>query len=192
LLPSFLHQPDLLTMKSRQISHLTKTPDWQRERAARLHRQFTRAHAAMARGCSLNDALRQFCNYWAGEAYRTDRSRRVQFSRSTLRRLFYHWRANGRTPAALALQFAGARVRHPAAVDLRRFMRCLAAEKSITTMRGGYLAFAKQSPASRLFKWRMMQAYLTPAMRNSARNLLHGRRQQATIEKVFRREFRQS
>ena len=104
--PSITKRPSKAKHEERLTGKLRPLPEWQTERANRLHRQFKRVEVALQAGKSVSDALRQFEWYWRGEHYRTDARRRVRFSLSTLRRLFYRWRKGGRLPAALALNFA--------------------------------------------------------------------------------------
>jgi hypothetical protein len=76
--------------------------DWQSERARRLHRLFSRIEAD---GAPVARTLRNFCSYWHGKIYRTDPARRTRLGYSTVRRLYYLWLRDGRSPQAVALHF---------------------------------------------------------------------------------------
>jgi hypothetical protein len=124
---------------------LRAIPAWQRERAHRLHRKFTRVEQAMQRGQSLDKALYQFHWFWRGQRYRSDHTKRVRFSMAGLRRLFYHWKSNGRTPDALRLNYRGLPPSVPAPV-LCRFVDFSAALQ-FPHMKTAWREFARRKGA---------------------------------------------
>jgi hypothetical protein len=75
-----------------------------RERAATLHRIFTCVDRARAKGKSLRRALWRPSWAWNGEPFRCDPSRRMRFSQTTLRALYYIWRRGGKNPEAVLLR----------------------------------------------------------------------------------------
>lgn len=100
---------------------------WQRERAARLHRFFVHIEARIEAGKGLRQAFKQVAWwYQAKPRFYRGTARRVRFSRSTLIRLFYRWRAGGRTAEAVALRYRPGRAKLPAE-EVTAFARmCLA------------------------------------------------------------------
>jgi hypothetical protein len=80
-------------------------PKWEIERARRVHRICRCIEGRHARGQSLHRAVRWFAWYWRGRHYNSDPARPMRLGAQTIRRLLYQWRAGGRTPEAVALQW---------------------------------------------------------------------------------------
>jgi hypothetical protein len=80
-------------------------PPWQWERARRLHRLFRRVEKAQASGKSARASFVKFSKRWHGHAYHCDPARRIQAATGTLYPLFRHWQDNGRSPAAMLLDY---------------------------------------------------------------------------------------
>lgn len=101
---------------------------WQRERAKILHRICSRIAARVALGQQLRSAVTYFAWACAHRVYRCEPSRRLHLSRQTVLRAYYHWRANGKTPAAFALRYRPSRAKLSQA-QLSSFLRaCVSLE----------------------------------------------------------------
>jgi hypothetical protein len=77
---------------------------WQRERAQLLHRACTLLEARLQKGDTLHKAVVRVVRLWNGTPLKTDPSRNLALSFSSLIRHFYRWRSI-RTPEAFALKF---------------------------------------------------------------------------------------
>ena len=128
-----------------QINH----GDWQKERASRLHLQFRRVETARQNGKSLKAALKRFSWYWRGERYRSDNSKQVRLSLSTLRRLYYVWVRDGKKPESIALRYVPHRKAKPSAVQVSRFLDCC---RISATLSGAYQLSALPLKASYFFR----------------------------------------
>jgi hypothetical protein len=53
----------------------------------------------------MHEMLVWFAWRWKGRRYKCDPARRIRFGYGTLTELYYRWKENGRTPAALALRY---------------------------------------------------------------------------------------
>ncbi len=82
---------------------------WQNERAWRLHKAFARVEARILQGEKLAHVLPRLARRWSRpRAYRSEPSRKLQYSHGSIVRLFYQWRTGGRTPGALVLRYNSA------------------------------------------------------------------------------------
>jgi len=127
-----------LQSKSR-LPHPARSP-WEIERATRLHRLFTRVEFIRELGISVNDGLRKFAWFWRGRTFRSDPSKRVPFSRQTLRALFYKWRRGGRVPSALYHRWHQSSPKVPAPL-VCRFIE-FAARNSFPGLRAAWREFS--------------------------------------------------
>ena len=183
---SFNTRPRHNVMKPnrRRVSPQTNS-GWQIERSNRLHRQFRRVEAARLTGKSVKSALVQFCWYWRGERYRSNSRVKVQFSLPRVRTLFYQWRANGRTPEAIALKYRPGNRRIVTRREVSRFLHHAAAP-GIFTFAAAFAAMQRAgSPvkSSPTHFFSSLPADLSKALRQ----LFHGRRKQRGIETRFKR-----
>jgi hypothetical protein len=171
------------TNRRRRSSH-SNTGDWQKERAARLHRQFKRVEQARQQGKSVNAALAHFSWYWRGEHYRSNPDIKVHFSIHRLRNLFYQWQRGGRNPRAIALKYAPANRRIVTRKEQAHFLKHASAPGTLT------FAAAWQSMQRTLpvpFTLNHLCQSLPSSVRRELRRLFSSRRKQRGIETRFKR-----
>jgi len=157
---------------------LRSLPAWQARRAAILHSLFLRAEEALTRGQSVREALQPFCSRWAGKWFRTNPSKKARFSYQRVRKLFYQWRRNGRTAAAVSLNYNPPAKTRPTRSQLGRFL--VAVENpAVLTMRAAYikagLPFTSQS---------FLRA-LPATIRTASARLLYAHRQHRSAQRRF-------
>jgi hypothetical protein len=76
-----------------------------RERAERLHQFCKTVDRRRAAGVPVRKAVTYFAWFWKDRPYRTAPHIKARLSRSTLVRLYYRWRRNGKSPDCFALHY---------------------------------------------------------------------------------------
>lgn len=178
------HHHSYMKPNRRRVSSQSNS-GWQNERAARLHRQFQRVEVARLKGKSVKAALSQFCWYWRGERYRSNPRITVQFSLPRVRTLFYQWRANGRTPEAIALHYRPGNRRIITRREIARFVG-ITATPGIFTFAAAFEAMQRSGRPVKSSPTHFFSA-LPVGLRKELRRLFYGRRQQRGIEIRFKR-----
>src|ERR1017187_8867146 len=80
-------------------------PDWQTERAKKLHRACLSVQRAVHRGGNVGTAIARASRRLHGWPFKCDPARRLSLSQKTMRRNWDAWRRGGQVPAALRLQY---------------------------------------------------------------------------------------
>lgn len=178
-------QPDELMKSCRFSKPQSKSDDWKKEDANRLHRKFITLEAKRKTGKSVNELLTWFSWFWKGKAYRSATNIRVRYSIPTLRRRYYIWRNNGRTPQALALKYCPGNRRVVKQSEIARFVR-QAATPGTFTFAAAFAATQRTRPvscsATHFFR------SLPIGLSKQLRDLFYSRRQQRAIESRFARK----
>ena len=92
---------------------------WQAEHEKVLHRGCMAVERWRKMGFSVHKATVHFAWFWRGRFYKSDPSRPIRLSASTLRSVYYRWRRSGKSRAALALHYRPVRVAPPGRKALR-------------------------------------------------------------------------
>lgn len=129
-------------MKTLQVS---KSIQWQTERANRLQRACQTIKAAIQRGEKLSRAVRRAARSRNGRKYKSDPSRRLALTASTLLRLWYVWKRGGEIPAAFKLKFSSRPLALTAPVAIRFADFCAAGRHQ--SMRAAWQKFSARAGA---------------------------------------------
>jgi len=84
---------------------LSTVSPWQRERSRKLDRMFRCIEGRIQRGQTIRRSVRLFAWFHKNRMYRCEPTRRFRVSRKSLIRLFYKWRASGKTPECLLIKY---------------------------------------------------------------------------------------
>ena len=145
-------------MKPLQTSR--STPAWQVERTAKLQRACQTIAAAVQRGEKIGKAIRRAARSRNGRNFKSDPSRQLALSASSLRRLWDRWNKTGQTPAAFKLNF----FRRPSSVPVAMLVRftkfcaggpqpCLAEAWRQFSTRGRHPGGRLKIPADRIYHY---------------------------------------
>ncbi|MGA2751994.1 MAG: hypothetical protein ABSG59_24795 [Verrucomicrobiota bacterium] len=87
-----------------------------------IHRICRSVERWRARDQSLERAVGWFASYWRDRKYTCEPARPIRLSAKSLVRLFYQWRAGGKTPAAVGLHYRPGlqKLTPPAVIELAR------------------------------------------------------------------------
>jgi hypothetical protein len=118
------------------MSATRNNPDWQHERSMRLQRICMGVEQRLQRRRGLRRAVRVAAWRWKSRCYRSDPSKRVHFSRSTLMTAYRLWRDNGRKPDVFRLNYRSGKSKLPARL-LKYFVR-LCGEPGVDSMIAAY------------------------------------------------------
>ena len=157
---------------------------WQRERAIRVHRFFETIERRRQRGMKLSKAF-HWLRWWCRQpdrVYRCDPSRRMRLSPGTLKRLYYKWRRDGRTPEALKLEYWTRQK-----IDACHVQQCVrvALAPSFRSLRSAYRALPEPAATYHAFR------HVIPAeLRRNLRSLFQARQTAIRLEKAARESLR--
>ena len=153
---------------------------WQIERVQRLTRIFRCVDRGLARGKRMHKMLVNHAWRWRDRHYKTDPARRIHFRYSTLVRLYYTWRAGGKTPAALALRYRRANWKATRGQVVELSKLCLAPET--VSFSAAYRRLKAPGVTESAYR------YATPTrLRAALAALLAHRRHEQVLERAARR-----
>ena len=165
---------------------MTSTPPkWRLERTRRLCRIFRRVEQRIADGGSLAKAMVWFAARWKHKHYKSDPTRPVRFGKNTLVRLYYQWKAGGRTRESLTPHFRCPRQRIKP--DHTQELANLCLEPGVPSFSAAYRRLACPMGTASAYHYAM-----PPAIRKPLGTLLAGRRNVAALERAARRAVLES
>jgi hypothetical protein len=115
-------------------------PDWQTERASRLHRACLSLQLALHNGGKICKSIRHVARRYNGRQFKSDPARRMRLSALTLRRAWKIWNQGGQMASAFRLKYRPKRAAIPAPV-LVRFAE-FAACNSVPSLKTAWQKFA--------------------------------------------------
>src|ERR1017187_8932789 len=127
----------------------TSMRPWQRERAERLHRFCKSIERRRAAGVSVRKAVTYFAWFWKDRPYRTAPHIKARFIRSTLVKLYYRWRRNGKSPACFVLHYAD-RMAPVTREQMRRFLGACRKAGTVSLSQATTLAGLGRAAACRI------------------------------------------
>lgn len=167
---------------------LSGRPTWMRERARILQRICESVEDRRARGMSLHKALRRPAWAWKSKTYKSGKP--VRLTEGTLARLYYAWRANGRTPEAFALGYKF--TRKPISAALATAFIKANAREGVTSMQAAFSELCRTHTDSEALKGiseRMLVESLSPELRAALCQAHWERRKRASQERKLGRQL---